>query len=124
MLYITIIIAIILLGIYYRLGRIADKRYDKPFTPYPDVAPVPEGWDGPEPTLEQRQETWQWMVEYFKRYPNSDIKNEYPQLYQIAMASKRYDELELLRDAGKIDEIDYGLELEKILPLLALNDLP
>jgi hypothetical protein len=78
-------------------------------------------WDGPEPTLQERQGNWQFIVEYLKKFPSSNLKNEYPYLFQVAQASKRYDEINYLKWSGKMDEIDYQIELEKILPLITID---
>lgn len=78
-------------------------------------------WDGPEPTLSQRQKSWQFIVEYLKQFPQSGLKNHYPYLFRVALASKKYDELGTLRKYGAIDEITYQQELEKILPLIEVK---
>lgn len=78
-------------------------------------------WDGPEPTLQERQNNWQFIIEYLKKFPNSDLKNDYPYLFQVSQASKRYDEINYLKWSGKMDEIDYQIELEKILPLISVD---
>jgi hypothetical protein len=78
-------------------------------------------WEGPEPSLQERQKSWQFIVEYLKKFPQSSLKNEYPYLFQVAQASKRYDEINFLRWDGKMDEITYQIELEKILPLISVD---
>jgi hypothetical protein len=78
-------------------------------------------WDGPEPSLQQRQKSWQFIIEYLKKYPSSTLKNEYPYLFQVAEASKKYDDLNFLRWKNAITEEQYLQELESILPLIQIN---
>lgn len=118
----AVIIIVLLFVIILLLCR-KDKPVKQSNNTVASQPPTTPMWDGPEPTTEQKQENWQWLVEFFKRYPNDKLKETYPQLHQIATASKRYDELEDLRRSGRIDEIDYNLELEKILPLISTDDL-
>lgn len=105
---IIIILLLVIIGLLLKKQRPVHVRLKPPL------------WNGPEPTEAETQETQQWLIEYFKEYPSSTIQNNFPDLYNTAMASKRYDELEYLRKNGMIDEIDYQLELEKILPLIQL----
>jgi hypothetical protein len=78
-------------------------------------------WDGPEPTLQEKQKSWQFIVEYLKKFPSSPLKNDYPYLFQVAQASKRYDELNLLRFRRAITDEQYQKELEEILPLIEIS---
>lgn len=81
-------------------------------------------WDGPKPTKEQEKNTSRWMTDHLTEFPNTPyLQSQYPKEYDKARAVRRYYELEDLRDAGKIDDIDYQLELEKILPLIDISDL-
>ena len=81
-----------------------------------------ELWVGPEPIIEQRRETWNWMIEHFQQFPNSNLRYDYRHLHNVAMATKRYKELELLRRTGKISEEEYQLHFEQILPLINITD--
>lgn len=81
-----------------------------------------EYWNGPEPTLPQRQDNHQFLIEYFQAYPNSPIRSQYPHLYNVACATKEYKVLCALKDSGIIDEIEFQIELSKILPLIDIRE--
>lgn len=73
---------------------------------------------------EERLHKRQWLIEHFQQFPQKEesvLRQAYPELYKIAMATKRYKELEVLRQQGVLDEIDYELELQKILPLIDIT---
>lgn len=80
-----------------------------------------EFWDGPVPSLTERQKAWQFIIEYLKKYPSSPLKQDYPYLFQVAEASKKYDDLNFLRWQNAITEEQYQAELESILPLIQIN---
>ena len=69
----------------------------------------------------QKQESWPWLIEYFQSYPDSQLRNDFPHLYKVAMATRRYREIELLRQKGAISERKYQKELNKILPLIDIK---
>lgn len=58
----------------------------------------------------------QHIFNYFYKYPSSTLRSDYPHLADVADATKAYEKLNRLYDQGQIDEIDYNLELEKLLP--------
>ncbi len=61
------------------------------------------------------------MEDFFQEHPNSKLKEDYPQIHRTAMATGQYKELEELRAKGLIDEIDYQLQLDRILPLIDIS---
>ena len=101
-----------MLGIFSKILRTLSKLFEVEDDRY---------YDGPAPTLEQRQDTWQWMVDHFQQFPESLLKYDYPHLYKVAMATKAYKELNLKKEAGLIDDIDYEMELAKILPYVDIS---
>ena len=69
----------------------------------------------------EQQESWPWLIEYFQSFPESKLKNDFPHLYKVAMATRRYKEIEALREKGAISERKYQKELSKILPLIDIK---
>lgn len=122
MVFSVILFAIVAIGLAYRLGRKSTLQQIVHITV--EEPPPLLMWDGPIPVETERHENQQWIIEFFKRHPNDLLKNTYPYLHRVAMASLRYDELEEQLRTGHIDEIDYHRELEKILPLIHPGDLP
>jgi hypothetical protein len=84
--------------------------------------PKPENryYNGPKPTKSEEIAAHQFLIEHLQQFPDSTLKYDYPYLHDVATATRRYEELERLKEAGMIDEIDYERELEKILPLIKL----
>lgn len=66
-------------------------------------------------------ETWPWLIDYFQLHPESSLKHEFPRLYKIAMATKRYKELDILKRKGKLSEKSYEKKLRKILNLIDIK---
>lgn len=84
-----------------------------------------EDYYGPPPTHEQRRVTLNRFVEFFKKFPESPLKDSYPQQANMARALMRYSELELLRQSGQITQEAYDEEIEQLLPLIDISeDLP
>jgi hypothetical protein len=69
----------------------------------------------------QNKECWPWLIEYFQAYPQSRLRLDFPEQYKVAMATKRYKELDVLLQRGSISERKYDKELNKILPLIDLK---
>lgn len=101
----------------------------------PEVQPFPqaqyeqktddEDYYGPVPTHEERRVTLARLVEFFKRFPESPLKEKYPQQANMAAALVRYDELEFLWQNGQLTEEFYTEELDKISRLIDISeDLP
>jgi hypothetical protein len=86
------------------------------FNPY-----QPASYNGPVPTKKQQVENQQMMMEYLQNFPSSPIAKEYPELLKMAEITNRYEHLNKLLEEGKIDEITYQVELEKILPDIPLK---
>jgi uncharacterized membrane protein len=68
-----------------------------------------------------KKENWPWLIEYFQLYPKSSLRYEFPHLYKVAKATKRYQEINLLRKKGLLSEKKYEKELDKILPLIDIK---
>jgi hypothetical protein len=101
------------------------KYFESPFQDVVDKTEDDKYWDGPPPTHEQRRVTLNRLVEFFKQFPESPLKDSYPQQANMAAALLRYQELNLLLQTGQINEESYNEELEKILPLIDITeDLP
>jgi hypothetical protein len=92
----------------------------------PQPAPQPEeDYYGPVPTREERRVTLNRLVEFFKKFPESPLKDSYPQQANMARALIRYSELELLLQSGHITQETYDEEVEKLLPLIDISeDIP
>lgn len=58
----------------------------------------------------------QSLYEYFYQHPSSEMAGDFPHLAAVAEATKEYKQLNELLEQGMIDEIDYNLQLEKLLP--------
>lgn len=84
-----------------------------------------EDYYGPVPTHEQRRITLNRFVEFFKQFPESPLKDSYPQQANMARALIRYSELELLLQSGHITQEAYDVEVEHLLPLIDISeDIP
>lgn len=84
-----------------------------------------EDYYGSPPTHEQRRITLNRFVEFFKQFPESPLKESYPQQANMAAALKRYQELEILLQNGHITQQAYNEEVEKLLPLIDISeDIP
>lgn len=84
-----------------------------------------EDYYGPVPTHEQRRVTLNRLVEFFKKFPESPLKEKYPQQSNMAAALLRYELLEFQLENGLISQEIYDEEVEKILPLIDISeDLP
>jgi hypothetical protein len=96
----------------------------QPVQPQPEPQPE-EDYYGPAPTHEQRRVTLNRFVEFFKQFPESPLKDSYPQQANMARALMRYSELELLLQSGQITQEAYDEEVEQLLPLIDISeDLP
>jgi hypothetical protein len=86
--------------------------------------PIKPGEDyyGPPPTHEQRRITLNRFVEFFKQFPESPLKESYPQQANMAIALKRYSELDLSLKYGEITQEAYDEEVEKLLPLIDISE--
>jgi len=58
----------------------------------------------------------QSLYEYFYQHPSSEMTCDFPHLAAVAEAAKEYKQLNELYEQGMIDEIDYNLQLEQLLP--------
>ena len=87
-----------------------------------DQAKDDEDYYGPAPTHEQRRETLSRFVEFFKQFPESPLKEHYPQQANMAAALVRYDQLEFMLKEGIITQEEYDVELEKIAPLIDISE--
>ena len=68
-----------------------------------------------------QRHSWPWLIDYFQEYPESRLKNDFPDLYNIAKATRRYQEINHLKEKGMISEWKYEKELKKILPLINIK---
>jgi hypothetical protein len=139
---VTYLLAIFLiLGIVYFLKKLSEPEKPAPTVivelKMPEVQPATQQieqapqsdddkyWDGPAPTHEQRRQTLNRFVEFFKKFPESPLKDSYPQQANMAAALLRYDLLEFQLQNGVISRETYDEEIEKILPLIDISeDLP
>jgi hypothetical protein len=100
------------------------QRFESPSQSVVDEKPD-EDYYGPPPTHEQRRITLARFVEFFKRFPESPLKEKYPQQANLAAALVRYDNLQFQLENGLITQEAYDEELEIILPLIDISeDLP
>jgi hypothetical protein len=137
----TLVTIFLILGIAYFLKKLAEPA--KAPAPVivelkmPEVQPLAQQqqeqsaqtddkyWDGPAPTHEERRVTLNRFVEFFKKFPESPLKDSYPQQANMAAALVRYDLLEFQLENGLISRETYDEEMEKILPLIDISeDLP
>ena len=70
----------------------------------------------------QRRHNTQPIIDYFEENPNSSLKRRFPHLHKIALATKRYKEINQLKAKGYITEKEYEGKLEEILPLIDINE--
>ncbi len=66
-------------------------------------------------TPEEEAKVRQVIYEYLYHNPQSKMRNKYPHIANTAEATKEYELLNKLYEEGEIDEIDYNLQLEKLL---------
>src|SRR5690242_4865429 len=64
------------------------------------------------------QEDWPWLIQYFQDFPNSKLKEVFPQSYKGAISLKKYKELKRLKREGKINTKKYQKGLKKLQPHL------
>lgn len=64
----------------------------------------------------------QSLYEYFYQHPASEMTGDFPHLASMAEATKEYQELNRLYEQGIIDDIDYYLQLEKLLPKVNIEE--
>lgn len=69
------------------------------------------------------QETDQWMVDFFQDFPESRLREKYPEQYGVAMAVLRYRALEVQRQGGMITEEEYAAALDAIAALVPLGKI-
>jgi hypothetical protein len=62
-----------------------------------------------------------WLVDYFQLYPHSTLRHAFPEAYKIAMATKRYKELNRLKQSGHLSKKRYEKKLKKILDLIDIK---
>lgn len=119
MLAVIIILLLVVIGL-----QIATFRQPKPAPIEKEVATTTDQyWDGPVPTAEEKAKNQQFIFEYLYKYrdPNSVLRKEYPHLADAADALHEYERIESLYRAGKMDEIDYNLQMEKLLPKINIT---
>lgn len=61
---------------------------------------------------------WPWLMEYFQAFPNSTLKEVFPQFYKFAISTKKYKELMRLKRKGLVSEKQFRREMQKLLPFL------
>ena len=64
----------------------------------------------------------QSLYEYFCQHPTSEMRYDFPHLASVAEAAREYQALNQLYDQGIIDDIDYHIELEKLLPKVNIEE--
>jgi hypothetical protein len=69
----------------------------------------------------EAQHSEQLIIDHLQKFPDSEVRFDFPYLYDVAVATNRYNELNSQVKNGEIDEITYECELEKILPYIKLN---
>jgi hypothetical protein len=125
----------LLLGIAYFVKKLVEPKEVPRVTielKMPEIQPLQpqsvepaqaeEDYYGPVPTHEERRQALNRLVDFFKQFPESPLKEKYPQQSNLAAALKRYDELEFLLQEGLISQEDYDTELEKIAPLIDITE--
>ena len=65
----------------------------------------------------------QWLIDYLQEHPDKIFKKTFPDIFNIAMATKEYKRINLLRKSGLINEKEYENQLEKILPLVDISSI-
>lgn len=82
-------------------------------------------WYGPKPSNEERNRNQHFIADYMARFPNNcgDLPRQFPDAYTRAMAYIQYERLNNQFARGEIDEIDFNVELGKILPLIDISDI-
>lgn len=123
---IFLILGIIYFVLYiYRFFNKPDKVEQQVNAPIFQSQPEPqpeEDYYGPAPTHEQRRITLNRFVEFFKQFPESPLKDSYPQQANMAKALIRYAELDTLLQFGHITQEAYDEEVEKLLPLIDISE--
>lgn len=64
----------------------------------------------------------QSLFEYFCKHPSSEMTGDFPHLAAVAEATREYTQLNDLYEHGMIDEIEYNLQLEKLLPKVNIEN--
>lgn len=77
---------------------------------------------GPVPTEEQTRNTMTWFVQFFKEFPESGLKKDYPKEHKMAMALLIIDKINLQLQRGEIDQAQYDIEYEKASELIDISE--
>jgi hypothetical protein len=82
-------------------------------------------YDGTMPTEAQRVENIQGIREILEPHLPGSLEETNPVVANSALASRLYNELNKKYEAGLMDEIDYNLQLHKIIAFIDISkDLP
>jgi len=71
--------------------------------------------------IKLKRENTQSLIDYFQKHPRKVFKEIYPDIYRLAMATKKYKRINLLRDKGLLTDRQYERNLEKILPQVDIS---
>jgi hypothetical protein len=69
----------------------------------------------------KKRKNEQWLIDYFQEHQKSIFKRTFPEIYTLAIATKRYKELNALRRKEFLTESEYEKKLAKILPLVDIS---
>lgn len=69
----------------------------------------------------ERRKNEQWLIDYFQEHPKKIFKQSFPEIFTLAIATKRYKELNTLKRTGFFTEKEYERSLKKILLLVDIR---
>ena len=69
----------------------------------------------------KKRRNQQWLIDYFQQHPKKIFKENFPELYKIAYATKEYKKINMLRKRGFLSEKEYERKLDKILYLIDIS---
>ena len=71
----------------------------------------------------KKKENLQWMLNYSEDQDKKIFKEASPAVFKIAVATKKYKTINLLKNKGLLTEKEYQKRLKKILPLIDISSV-
>lgn len=69
----------------------------------------------------QKRKNEQWLIDYFQEHPKKIFKQNFPEIYKLSVAIKKYKKINLLRKKELLTNKEYEKRLEEILPLIDIS---
>lgn len=85
------------------------------YSVYQVIKRIGRYWNGPKVNEDERRNNLNWIENYIQEWPESGLADDYPELAKRAKAVRTYNMINQELDLGLIDEIEYNVQLEKIL---------